>query len=360
MTTFSKMMKRIPDNLDKRQGSTIHDTLATTAIEIDNLKIETEIFKDQTYLLTSTGINLDNRAMDFNITRFQTTRSVRIAEFTSRLEEPYNVNIGDRFATPNDANNVTFTVFSQLEDGKFLLICDIFGTLGNQYQGSILPLTPQNTLGTATITGTQIPAQDTETDDNFRARVIEMINNKAFGGNLADYRQRVREIDGVGDVRVIPVPQGAKTVKLIVVSSDYQPVTSDFIDFLQNYIDPDDRDYENRTGGIGIAPIWHFVDITTPNRIYVDISVTLTLNRVDLLQIERLVNQKLEEVFNSLRRSWANSDSIGVFIATISCALLQIDEVINVTNILINGLSQDLNIDNNDIPFLGEVVLSAN
>ena len=65
-------------------------------------------------------------------------------------------------------------------------------------------------------------------------------------------------------------------------------------------------------------------------------------------------------MFNNLRRSWANSDNIGVFIATISCALLQIDEVINITNILINGLPQDLNIDNNDIPFLGEVVLRAN
>jgi len=360
MSILNEMLNRISDTEDKRPSSVIFNTLSTTAVEFENQKIAIEIFKDQTYLLTATGVNLDNRAMDFNILRFQSTPAIRIAEFTNRMGEPYDVPLGNKFSVPNDLGGIVFTATTRLELGKFLLTCDINGTVGNQYTGTIIPLDTQNTLGTATIIGTQIPAQDTETDDNFRARIIEMINNKAFGGNLADYRQTVREIDGVGDVRVIPVPNGAKTVKLIVVSSDYQPVTPEFIDYLQQYIDPDDRDYESRTGGLGIAPIWHFVDITTPNRIYVDINVTLTLNQVDLLQIELLVRQSLEEMFNSLRRSWANSNNVSVFIATISCALLQMDEVINVTNILINGQPQDLIIDNNDIPFLGEVVLNAN
>ena len=359
MSVLNDMLNGIPDSFDKRQSSVIFTTLSTTAIEIENLKINTEIFKDQTYLLTAQGVNLDNRGADFNIQRYQSTPAVRIAEFTNRRGEPYDVSLNSRFSTPNDFEGVIFFVSERLELGKFLLTCEVNGTVGNQYQGAILPLSPQNTLGTAVITGTQIPAQDTETDTVFRLRILDTINHKRYGGNLADYRAFTRDIDGVGDVRVIPVPYGEKTVKLIVVSSDYQPVTQDFMDYLQQIIDPDDRDYQNRTGGLGIAPIWHFVTIETPDRLYVDIAVTVTLSRLTLEQLEATILQTLENMFNSLRQSWANSDTIGVFISHISCALLTISEVINAKDILINGEPSDLYIDNHDIPFLGEVTLSV-
>ena len=42
----------------------------------------------------------------------------------------------------------------------------------------------------------------------------------AFGGNQADYKQKVSAIEGVGGVKVVPAFYGAGTVQLILKDSD--------------------------------------------------------------------------------------------------------------------------------------------
>jgi len=356
MTTLERMLERISDTQDKRPSSVIFNTLATTAIEIDNLKINTEIFKEQTYLLSATGINLDNRAADYAIERYQATAAIRIGAFTDRLGYPYELSIGDRFSSPNNLGGLIFVVTGRLSPGQFLLTAEMTGTIGNHYEGNILPLNPQNLLGTAIIFDTQVPGQDTETDEIFRDRIIDIINNPPFGGNIADYRNKTRDINGVGDLKVIPVWEGATTVKLIIVDSEYKPVSETFVNAVKEMIDP--TEYTGQ--GLGTAPIWHFVTVTTPNVIDIDITANLTLSSATIPQVYDSVVENLEKDFDSLRRSWANVDNLSIFIARVSSAILSTPEVVNVTDITINGLPQDFHLDNNDIPFLGQVTLYDN
>ena len=65
-----------------------------------------------------------------------------------------------------------------------------------------------------------IPAEDGDTTDTLREKYYASIDGEAFGGNVADYREKVNAITGVGGVKVYPVWNGGGTVKLTVIASD--------------------------------------------------------------------------------------------------------------------------------------------
>ena len=114
-------------------------------------------------------------------------------------------------STINGADSINFavTATATVEDPEegftyYQLTAETAGTIGNEYTGPILPITTIPGLTSAQITDILVPGDDTETDDAFRERLIEALNNRPFGGNIADYRQNVLAIDGVGGVQVYP------------------------------------------------------------------------------------------------------------------------------------------------------------
>ena len=59
------------------------------------------------------------------------------------------------------------------------------GTIGNEYAGTILPITAIAGLTSAQITDILIPGDVTEPDEELLARLIEALNSRAFAGNIA-------------------------------------------------------------------------------------------------------------------------------------------------------------------------------
>lgn len=358
MTILNRMLGRIPDTFDKRQGSIIYDALSPAAAELAQMAAEIEIFTEQTYVLTATGENLDNRGADFSIYRYQATNAIRIGEMTGTDGKPIVLPVGSRFAVPNIAGSMAFRLIENLpEHGKCLIECETPGTIGNTYYGAILPLFVINNLGVASIIGTQIPARDIETDDEFRIRIITRMSTKSFGGNVADYKEFTRAIAGVGNLKVFPIWQGGGTVKLSIIDGGYDPITPEFIKIVKDTIDP-----EEQTGlGIGIAPIGHTVTVTTPERYSVDVEAKLLLNNRTVGQVQQPIEDALKAHFLTLRQSWADSAFINVFIAHIISAALTVPNIVNVTNVKINGVNADLILEQTDIsqtlPYLNRVYL---
>lgn len=79
---------------------------------------------------------------------------------------------------------------------------------------------------------------------------METINEKAFSGNIADYKKKTKEINGVGAVKVIPVWNGGGTVKLTILDSDYNKASTQLIEKVQEEICPN-----MNSNGLGLAPI---------------------------------------------------------------------------------------------------------
>jgi len=355
---LTRMLALVSAARDKRQGSIIYDTLSPTAMELAQMNINIEIFKEQTYLLTATGINLENRAADHGITRKQATYAVRIAEMINTDGNPLDLPVGSRFSAPNTVGlNFVLTANTEMP-GECLLTCETAGTTGNAYLGPLLPLFVINNLRSATMTGTYIPAEDTETDANLRKRVLERINKKAYGGNVAQYREWTIAIEGVGEVKVFPIWDGGGTVMLSIVDDEYLPVSSEFIGVVQTEMDP----IPNSGEGLGTAPIGHRVTVVTPTKVSIYIVATVALRAgYTIAQLQNNINSAIEAYLLELRQEWGEAGSLSVFLARINAAIISVEGVNNVTNTTINGSAADLNLIQTSavqqIPVFGSVTL---
>lgn len=359
---LNSMLSLVNLHRDRRQGAIIYDTLAPVAAALSQQDINVEIFQIQSYLMTMTGQNLDNWAANFMLFRYPSTYSIRIAEFTDNNDMPFNPPIGSRFSTTDIGRNINFIVKGRYGDGLSLLQCETIGTVGNEYTGQLLPLQIINNIKIATMIGIYQPAQNTESDDDFRERIIEWLRQKPFAGNLSAYKDWIMGIDGVGAVKTFPVWNGGGTVKISVLDGDLNPVTPEFLNMVQTIVDP----IYNQGEGLGTAPIGHTVTTATPEIMPINITATVIPRSGFVLgQLEPGINEALQNYIEEIRKEWGKGDAttpLWIFIARISMAILTVTGVYNVHSITINESTVDYMIEQTKytqyIPKFNSVVIS--
>lgn len=364
----------VPDDRDKRQGSVIYDALAPFCQVLAAGAIQLRQFYTQTYAVTATGEDLDNRVAEQGITRFAATYAVRKISVADEEGNPVALPLGARFSTVSNTNPVNYTVTAQYVEngitvpGSYEATCEELGVVGNEYSGNLINITFIQGLASATMTSTLVPARDQETDEELRERYFDTLNQKAFGGNIADYRAKVMELAGVGAVQIYPVWNGGGTVKLSIVDPTYGPCSPEFIAFVQEKIDPENAQGEQGTG-IGIAPIGHKVTVVTPDEVTINVTANIVLGtNYTLGQVETPIKEAVASYIQSLRQSWAdatdlNEYSCDVFVSRVSATIVNVPGVSNVTSVTLNGAAQDIELTQSgqiqQLPKLGEVVLNV-
>lgn len=356
--TFENIMGRMLANerlanVDKRVGSIAYDAITPCALELAELYMKLDIFQEQTNLLTATGENLDNRVYDYGVTRNQATYSQRIGKFQKyQTDESGNfifdsqgnkmlvdmeITVRTRFAVPEDSET-TYIYIGKI-DGHEILQCEQLGTKGDGHIGTILPLTPVKDMITADIISTYRPAEDEETDDELRERTLKLINTESFGGNIPDYIEKVNSIDGVGNTKVFPAWQFNGSVLLSIVDAQFNPVTDEFIKNVKEQIDP-----EESTGkGFGIAPIGHYVTVTTPTKKFVNVKFSVDLETdITISQVQEQIEEEIEKYFESVRNNFGQNNKLAIYRARIIDYVLNVPEVLNITNVLLDNVDDDV------------------
>lgn len=227
--------------------------------------------------------------------------------------------------------------------------------------GILLPLGAINNLGEAKLTEIYIAGEEEEDDESFRARIEEKINMEAFGGNIADYLQYVKSIEGIGNCLVIPIWNGGGTVKLIIVTSSYEIPSEAKINEVQTLIDPT----QNSGLGYGIAPIGHKVTVVAPEKLDISISCNITLEVGQKIEpLKKYIEDSIKDCILELQEHWFEGKELRIFLARITSAILDVQGVVNVENIKINGKDENFIIDplseNNPYPVLKEVTFDEN
>ena len=364
----------VPDDRDKRQGSVIYDALAPFCQVLAAGAIELRNFYTQTYAGTATGEDLNNRVAEQGITRYPATYAVKKLELKDDSGNPVIVPMGTRFSTVSDTNPVNYKITAQYEEdgvvipGSYEATCEETGTIGNEYSGNLINMTFIQGLSYAYMSATLVPARNEETDNELRERYFETINQKAFGGNIADYRTKVESLQGVGAVQVHPTWNGGGTVKLSIVDPAYGPCSNEFIASVQEIMDPENSRGETGTG-LGIAPIGHKVTVVTPEEVSIAVSATITLQTgYTIGQVESAVTDALTNYIKSLRESWADSNDLNVyscdvFISRVSATIINVAGVANVVDVSLNGSAEDIILEQSgsiqQLPKLGEVSLNV-
>lgn len=348
---LNRMLARVPDSVDKRPGSIIYDALAPAAAELAQLYMELDINLALSFADTATGEYLERRTAEFGINREPATKARRKGLFYASGDEPMDVPVGSRFSL----GDLNYTALSRIASGQWLLECETAGVIGNQDFGALLPIDYIEGLARAELADVLVPGEDAETDESLRQRYIAAINEQAFGGNIADYKQKINAIDGVGGTKVFPTWAGGGTVKCTIIASDFSPPSSTLIDEVQTLIDP----ISNSGQGIGLAPIGHQVTITGAQPVTIDVVATLTLSADTTIgQVQSDVEDAIRAYLLSLRQAWAEESALIVRTAQIESRILAVPGVVDITGTQLNGGAANVVLTDEQIPVMGTVTLN--
>lgn len=348
---MQRMLNRVPDNVDKREGSIIWDALAPAAVELAQMYAELGINNDLSYADTASGDFLTRRAAEFGVNRFPATKALRKGLFFDGEELPFDVPLRSRFSI----GELDYVVVSRVADGEFALECESKGIVGNLLFGPLVPIDYIEGLSHAELGDVLIPGEDEEDDSALLNRYIEAVNEPSFGGNITDYKKKVGKIEGIGGVKVFPTWQGGGTVKCTIISSELNVPSLELVNKVQTVVDPE----VNQGQGLGTAPIGHTVTISGVSAVNIDVTTTVTLDSETTIgQIQGDIEDVLSDYFLSLRKAWKDEEILVVRTAQIDARLLTVQGVVDIQGTMLNGFDSNIELGAEEIPVLGTVTVN--
>lgn len=365
------LLEQVDDSLDKREGSLIWTALGPVAWWLEGNYMTLNQIQQNGSPFTAAGDSLDNIVALRGLTRKAATAAVRQGTFNAEIPE------GSTFKTINGADSVIFSSGDLISESNgtyvYEMTCQTAGIIGNSYSGPILPITAIAGLTAASIGTIITEGAEEETDTSLRARFFESFGAQPYGGNIAVYRQAILAIAGVGAVQVYPAWQGGGTVLCSILNSALEPASQALITTVQEEIcPPEEGGTAPSPNGYGIAPIGAAVTITTGTELTLDIAADIEFNAtiVNGLELYReAIVAAINEYIATVRSSWGNaltaheiSYPVTIYAARLIYAILSVPEVVNVTNLTINGQSGDVTLTETSalqqVPIVGTVTLN--
>lgn len=389
-TILRRMLARIPDKFDKREGSVIWDTHSPTAIELQILYIELETILKEAYGDSASREFLILRCKERGIYPYPATHAILKGIFT-----PSDIDVsGQRF----NIGDINYVVTEKIADGEYQVQCEEAGIVGNQYFGSMIPIEYIRGLQKAELAEVLIPGEDEEETEDLRKRYFDSFDESAFGGNRTDYLEKTNAIPGVGRTKVtriwnadispadmIPKESveewynGIKetlaeevehwltsvfiaakekklttggTVLLTIINSEFGAASDTLVQTVQTAIDPE----VNAGDGYGLAPIGHFVKVESAEEVEVIIRTTLTFEPgCGWSNLQGSIEDAVSEYLLELRKEWADSQHLIVRVSQVENRILNVPGIVDIQNTSLNGEENNLTLGKYEIPVFGGV-----
>lgn len=369
---LNRMLDNISDDVDKREGSLIYNAIAPAALEFAQMYFTLKNNMNLCFADTAVGEYLDRICEQIGIERKKATKAIRGAQFYKMQTDgaggylPYeDMQIGTRFSI----EDVIYKVIEKVDPKEqelgltnlYKLECETAGKIGNQYFGQLIPVDYIENLKMTDLSIIIIPGVDEESDEDLRNRYYEYIQAPAFGGNISDYRSKIKEIEGVGLVYVVTASEFnsyEENVRVVITNSILAIANNELVKEVQNRVDP------NVEGtGIGIAPIGHKVKVMSANKQILNVKVTLKLkDNITKDSIKTKVLEAVKNYYNDLIKSEWEDGEWTIRIRQIENRILNIDGILDISNtILLSSDGMELNGNYNDysyrIPVVEEVII---
>lgn len=387
---LDRMLARVPDRFDKREGSVIWDTHSPTAIELQILYIELDRILREAYGDTASREFLILRCRERGIIPHEATKAVLKGVFV-----PADIDVsGQRF----NIGALNYAVGEKIADGEYRVVCETAGKTGNQFLGAMTPMEYIKGLKTAELTEILIPGEDEEETEELRQRYFASFDENAFGGNRADYLEKTNAIPGVGRTKVtriwnsgisptdmIPkesverwyndsrdtfgeevqiwldaVFHAAKqkklttggTVLLTIINSEFGIASDTLVQTVQTIMDPE----ENAGEGYGFAPIGHVVKVESAAAREVCVRADITFDTgYGWENLQNSIEEAVSAYLLELRKAWADAPGLIVRVSQIENRILGITGILDIRDTCLNGLSQNLILEKYEIPVFGGV-----
>lgn len=232
--------------------------------------------------------------------------------------------------------------------------CETAGTVGNKRLGELTPIEYIEGLEIAELTELLITGSDAEETEAFRTRYFNSFQSLAFGGNKADYIEKIGSLSGVGGVKVYRVSGQEFNVMVYIINGEYAAPSTELIKEVQEAIDPtQDGD------GVGMAPIGHIVLVKGVKSVTINLNTTVTLDTGYVWgDVSAAVNTAIDKYFLSLAEAWKDTENLVVRISQIEAKILDVVGILDIAETQLNGATNNITLQNNQIPIRG--VVNAN
>lgn len=334
---IDRVTNRYP-NIDTREGSIIFNALAPAALEMAILYTELDNSRNESFVNTASReyLFLSCEQMGMNTSIFNASAGTHKGEFNIKVSigsrwncDIYNYEVIEYIGTENDYH-------------YYKLLCETTGTAPNTVIGDLTAITeiPEGLLH-AKVVECLIEGEDETSDDEIRTAYYDFINSTATDGNINQYTRWCDEYNGVGNSKIIPLWNGANTVKVSILSVSNRAASEELVNEFQDYLDPNSEGMGN-----GVAPIGAFVTVSTATEIPINISATVTLKSgyTDLTPI----NDALTKYFSEIAY-----EKITIPYMTVGAIILGTNCVESINALTINGGTSDVELGEEEIPILG-------
>nr|WP_243109107.1 baseplate J/gp47 family protein [Clostridium sp. OM04-12AA]DAV55827.1 MAG TPA: Baseplate J like protein [Caudoviricetes sp.] len=323
------MLNRVPDDIDKREGSVIYDALAPAAYFLADQYFQLGNFVDLVLPDTALGEYLDRTVSAYGIARKTATAAVRKMITSGAVE------IGTRWGI----SSLVYIVNKALTETEYAVICETNGAIGNQYSGEMQALSAVSGI-TATLGDIITAGTDEENDDAMRARFYEKVRLPATSGNAYHYQQWALEVPGVGAAKVIPLGDGPGTVTILVVDSD-KAVSPTLPGKVAEYIET-------------VRPIGATVSVLSPDVLEINIAANVQLDGSESLEeVKQVFKTELTDFLKNLTFSGKR-----VSYAKIGNVLLDVPGVSDFDTFTINGVIGNIAVGDRQVPVVGTISLT--
>lgn len=363
-TIHARMMATLPEDIDDTEGGFPWDFTKPTALEkaemleyhlIETLKIM--------HPMWSYGEYLDYHASGVGTKRKSATAASGTITVTG--VPGTIIPAGFLFAVPASGDQAAITfkttilaVIGAAPEGSTSgstiapIEAETAGTGGNVSAGAISIMASPPITGIVSIANSEATSGGTEEEDDesLRERIMEIneSSDASFVGCDSDYKRWAKEVDGVGNVLVVPEWNGAGTVKVVVLDANGEPANSTIITAVTaNIVSPGDRSLRK-------APIGAEITIVAPGSLTLNFSCDMQLKSGET---ESTVLARFKNLLHSYYVT-AKEDGV-VKYNQISSLLTSTEGVNDFDNLTVNGAAENITIDADKYPVTGTITTST-
>lgn len=273
---LQRMLNRVSNDVDKREGSIIYDALVPIAYEQADFYFQLDNYINLLLGDTAVGEYLDRKAAELGVERKAAVASVR--KVTTSGEIP----VGSVWGI----EDVTYTIDAMTAENEYSATCNTPGIIGNRYSGK-LTIVSGTSSETATLGDVITEGTDEEDDESLRARYYNRARLPATSGNEYHYKLWAEEVPGVGKAHPISLMEGPGTVGVLIVNQENRAASEELIEDVSEYIATQ-------------RPIGATVIVKAAEEVTVNVSAKVKLQSgVNLGAVQNAVKEALTDYFST-------------------------------------------------------------
>ncbi|MBQ9364850.1 MAG: baseplate J/gp47 family protein [Schwartzia sp.] len=324
----------------KFEGTFEYDVLSSNSIEFAKIEVELEELYKAAFADTSWGDYLTMIAGQAGVLRKAAVNAIGIVTARGNGKVP----AGSLFSTAGGIRFRTNKEAIIVNEGDITVTAVNAGDSGNVEAGTI-NLIPMSIPGIMSVTNAEATTDgyDEETDEALLERYLIKVRMPATSGNPWHYYEWATAVEGVGNAKIIRCWDGPNTVKVIIADSNLEEASDTLVQKTFEYIE------ERR-------PIGARVTVVSARALPIDVSVKITAGSFDMDTYIKAAKEYLKTVAH---------DAIGtltqqsVSIAQLGSLILTSGGARDYDDLLINGTTENVELGAEEIPSLGEVLLSG-